>query len=90
MGLIGSAGALSIYFVLPQLGALYDRTKVELAGGDAALAALSGEALRQVEDAAASASFARLAIFPLILLVVFGAIWLAERRGRRPAASPAE
>jgi MFS family permease len=80
MGLIGSAGALSIYCVLPQLGALYDRTKIEMAGGEAALATLSGEALRQVQDAAASASFAKLAIFPLILLVVFGVIWLSDRR----------
>jgi MFS family permease len=83
MGLIGSAGAMSIYFVLPRLGALYDRTKIELAGGEAALAALSGDALREVQDAAASASFAKLTIFPLILLVLFGGIWLSDRRRAR-------
>jgi MFS family permease len=79
MGLIGSAGALASFFVLPKLGAMYDTAKIELAGGKEALAALAGPALREIEDQAASASFVRLAIFPAILLIVFGAIWLRER-----------
>lgn len=83
MGLVGSAGALSIYFVLPRLGALYDKAKIELAGGEAALAGLSGAPLRQVEDAAASSSFAMLAIIPLVLLVIFGGLWFEERRKSR-------
>jgi len=85
LGLVGSAGALSSFFVLPQLGAMFDAAKVELAGGPEAFKQLTGEALRQVEDAAASQSFARLAIVPVILLFVFGGIWLAERRGPRRA-----
>ena len=36
MGLMGTAGTLSIQFVLPLMGAIFDRKKVELAGGDAA------------------------------------------------------
>ncbi len=88
MGLVGSAGALSIYFVLPRLGALYDQAKIELAGGEAALAALSGGPLRQVEDAAASSSFATLAIIPIVLLVVFGGLWFAERRKSPPLPMP--
>jgi len=80
LGLVGSAGALSSFFVLPRLGAMFDAAKVELAGGPEAFKRLTGEALRQVEDAAASQSFARLAIVPVILLFVFGGIWLAERR----------
>lgn len=80
LGLVGSAGALASFFVLPRLGAMFDAAKVEIAGGPAAFARLSGTALRQVEDAAASASFAKLALAPLALLLVFGLIWLADRR----------
>ncbi len=89
LGLIGSAGALSSFFVLPQLGAMFDAAKVEFAGGPAAFAALSGEALRQVEDAAASLSFQRLALVPLVLLVVFGLLWLNDRRKGTESATAA-
>lgn len=80
MGLVGSAGALSIYFVLPKLGEIYDRAKADLAGGSDTLATLSGTALAQVESNAAARSFEFAAILPLILLVVFGVIWFLERR----------
>ena len=79
LGVVGSAGALSIYFVLPQLGAMFDRAKIEYAGGPEAFAQLTDEARLAVEDAAASLSFQRLALVPLVLLVVFGFIWLRER-----------
>ena len=85
MGVLGSAGALSIYFVLPQLGAMFDQAKVEFAGGPEAFAQLSDEARLAVEDAAASVSFERLALVPLVLLVVFGFIWLRERGKSRAA-----
>ena len=84
MGLMGSAGALSIYFVLPQLGGIFDRVKVDAAGGPEAFAALSGPGLEQVLAIAARESFRAVAYVPLVLLVVFGAVWLYERRGRRP------
>lgn len=91
LGLIGSAGALSIFFVLPQLGAMFDTAKVEFAGGPAAFEALTGEALRQVEDAAASLSFERLALVPLVLLILFGVLWLQDRRkGTPPSAAASE
>lgn len=85
MGLVGSAGALSIYFVLPRLGAIYDAAKIDLAGGSEALAGLQGAALAQVESGAAARSFEFVAVLPLILLVVFGVVWLMERR--KPVAS---
>ena len=85
LGVVGSAGALSIYFVLPQLGAMFDAAKVEFAGGPEAFAQLTGEARLAVEDAAASVSFERLAIVPLVLLVVFGFVWLRERGKSRAA-----
>lgn len=87
MGLVGSAGALASFFVLPRLGAMFDEAKVAFAGGPEAFRRLSGAALRQVEDDAASASFARLALVPLVLLVVFGLVWLTDRRGSRSVAA---
>jgi MFS family permease len=79
MGLMGTAGTLSINFVLPAMGSIYDTKKIELAGGDAAFKALSGEQLNAVLGQAAQLSFRAVAILPAILLVVFGAIWLYDR-----------
>lgn len=85
MGLVGSAGALASFVVLPVLGGMFDRAKVEFAGGPEAFAALTGAAKLAVEDAAASVSFQKLALLPLVLLAVFGAIWLRERGKSRAA-----
>jgi hypothetical protein len=80
MGLMGTAGTLSIQFVLPLMGGVYDREKVEAAGGAAAFAALPpGPELERVLGLAAQASFRYVAVLPAILLVVFGAIWLYDR-----------
>jgi len=85
IGLIGSAGALAIYFVLPLLGRMYDANMAEAAGGAAALEALRAnpaEAAQIValEAQAAPQSFEFVAMLPIILLVLFGAIWLNDRR----------
>lgn len=90
LGLVGSAGALASFFVLPRLGEMFDAAKVELAGGPDAFTKLTGPALTAVEDAAASQSFARLTFVPLTLLIVFGVIWLAERRAARKTGGLAE
>src|SRR5258705_5682110 len=45
MGLIGTAGSLSTYFLLPQMGKIFDDAKIQAAGGEAAFAALSGDGL---------------------------------------------
>jgi MFS family permease len=79
MGLMGTAGTLSIYFVLPQMGKIFDDTKVQLAGGDAAFNALKGSELDRILGIAAQTSFRYVAVLPAILLLVFGAIWLYER-----------
>jgi MFS family permease len=82
LGLMGTAGNLSIFFVLPQMGAIFDRTKVAIAGGDAAFKALEatkGPELERVLGVAAQTSFRYVAILPAILLIVFGAIWLSDR-----------
>ncbi len=87
MGLMGTAGTLSIQFVLPLMGAVYDSAKVEVAGGAAAFASLQpGPELERVLGIAAQRSFRYVAALPAILLVVFGLIWMRDRArgGFRP------
>jgi MFS family permease len=79
MGLVGSAGSLSIYFVLPQMGKIFDKAKIAAAGGEDKYKALSDAARTAIDNAAAQQSFRVVAILPAILLVVFGAIWLRDR-----------
>jgi MFS family permease len=97
MGLMGTAGSLSIYFVLPKMGAIFDTAKVDNAGGESAFAALSAAAaagdpvavtrLNEVLTFASQSSFRSVAILPAILLLVFGAMWLFDRSrgGYKPA-----
>ena len=79
IGLMGTAGNLSIKFVLPWMGSIFDKTKIQAAGGEEAFKALTGEKLNEVQSLAAQASFRVVAILPAILLVVFGAIWLYDK-----------
>ncbi len=84
IGIVGFAGAMAIYFVLPQIGAIYDRAKLAKAGGDAAFAALQpGPELNAVLSHAAEQSFQAIAVVPVILFFIFGAVWFAERRRKR-------
>ena len=79
IGLMGTAGTLSIKFVLPWMGSVFDKTKIEVAGGEAAFQALTGDKLNEVLGVAAQQSFRVVAILPAILLIVFGAVWLYDR-----------
>jgi MFS family permease len=79
MGLIGTAGSLSIYFLLPWMGSIFDNAKLKAAGGEEAFKALSGDALNAVLVQASTASFRLVAALPAFLLIVFGAIWLKDR-----------
>jgi len=84
MGLMGTAGTLSIRFVLPMMGAIYDNKKIAVAGGEAAFNALpQGPELERVLGIAAQTSFRAVAILPAILLIVFGGIWLYDKRSVR-------
>src|SRR6185436_3229466 len=57
MGLMGTAGTLSIRFVLPIMGSIYDAKKIEVAGGEAAFGALQpGPELERVLGIAAQTS----------------------------------
>jgi MFS family permease len=83
MGLMGTAGTLSIRFVLPMMGAIYDNKKIDVAGGEAAFNALpQGPELERVLGIAAQTSFRAVAVLPAALLVVFGAIWFYDRSKR--------
>jgi MFS family permease len=79
MGLMGTAGTLSINFVLPAMGRIFDAKKIEVAGGPEAFKALSGDKLDQVLGVASQTSFRAVAVLPAILLIVFGAIWFYDR-----------
>ena len=87
MGLMGTAGTLSIQFVLPLMGSIFDNKKVEAAGGAVAFNALQpGAELDRVLGIAAQSSFRTVAILPALLLIVFAAIWFYDRSkgGFRP------
>ncbi len=93
IGLIGFAGALAIRFVLPQLGAIYDAAKLEKAGSKEALDAMQAGTpdMQGVLAYAAEQSFQTVAIIPVILFFIFGALWLFERRSKAADATvPAE
>ena len=82
MGLMGFAGGMSIQFVLPQMGAIFDSAKAEAAGGVDKLASLSDEAMVEAVRFASVESFQAVAIIPFFLLPIFGAIWLYDRSSR--------
>lgn len=89
IGILGFAGAMAIYLVLPEIGKIYDRAKLEAAGGEAAFAGLAaGPEMQRVLAHAAQQSFQVIALVPVLLFVIFGIVWLVERRNRllgRPA-----
>lgn len=82
IGLIGFAGAMAIYFVLPRLGKIYDHAKREAAGGKDAFDALQpgSTGLQQALSYAAEQSFQTIAVIPVVLFFIFGAVWLFERK----------
>jgi hypothetical protein len=83
IGLTAFAGAMASRFVLPELGAIYDRAKIERAGGEEALARLGpGSELSEVLAYAAERSFQAVAYIPLILFFIFAAVLVVERRRR--------
>jgi fucose permease len=91
VGMMGLAGALSTYFVLPVLGQIYDSAMTEAAGGAALVATLNPRALQAAEIFAAARSFQSVAIIPAFLFVAFAILWffkaLPERPGRAQRAT---
>ncbi len=81
IGLVGFAGAMAIYFVLPKLGQIYDDAKLLKAGGKEAFASLQAGTpeMQSVLAYAGETSFQTIAIIPVILFFIFGAVWFFER-----------
>jgi MFS family permease len=88
LGLMGTAGNLAIFFVMPLLGGIWDhyteralpagerlRSLLERAGSDPQAA----ERLESARAAGAAMPFRWAAILPAVLLVLFGLIWLRDR-----------
>jgi hypothetical protein len=71
---------MSIQFVLPQMGAIFDAAKAEAAGGVDKLATLSPEAMQEAIRYASVESFQSVAFIPLLLLPVFGFIWIFDHK----------
>ncbi|MBT5073859.1 MAG: MFS transporter [Kordiimonadaceae bacterium] len=95
IGLIGSAGAMSTYIVLPLLGAAYDNAKLEAAGGADAFAAMAEGSAEHTGTLvyAAEQSFQTVALLPIVLLFVFGGVWYNDRKQAKlkaEGASPSE
>ena len=82
LGLMGVAGSISTYFVLPVLGAIYDRARLDAAGGAGALTSLSASEAQRINVYAAAQSFQAVALIPAVLVVCFALLWLWQRRSR--------
>ncbi|WP_176079858.1 MFS transporter [Paraburkholderia tropica] len=88
IGAIASAGMLSTYVLMPIFGALFDRARINAAGGATAFKALSegSPAYDQAMIAAATSIFQCAAVMPVLTFVFFSALrWHDVRRRSRHA-----
>lgn len=84
MGIMGFGGGMAIQFALPMMGKVFDEAKIKAAGGVEQLATLSGEPLDNVLRQASVESFQSVALVPVLLLPIFGMIWLIDNKKRSP------
>ncbi|VUD56308.1 hypothetical protein TDB9533_01961 [Thalassocella blandensis] len=80
LGLMGFAGGMAIQFTLPMMGQIFDQAKINAAGGVEKLALLQGSELEAVLRLASIESFSSVAIVPVLLIPVFGLIWLFDKK----------
>ncbi len=84
IGLIRFTGVMAIQSVLPKMGAIFDTVKETVADRADNLATLSPIAMTEVERYASVESFQSVAItpivriLPILVLPVFGLIWLYD------------
>jgi MFS family permease len=90
MGMTGFAGGISIQYLLPRLGAVFDAAKLEAAGGVERLAQLAPEQLDAVLRHASVQSFRAVAVIPVILLPIFAFIAWRDRVARLPSNNISE
>lgn len=90
MGLMGTGGTLSIWYLLPRIGEIFDYYKVKLVGGAEVFTSLADTDPKKIEAVtiASQMSFRWAAVLPAVLLIVFGLIWLRDRAkgGYKPVA----
>ncbi len=87
MGLTGFAGGISIQFILPRLGAIFDRAKIQAAGSVAQLKTLAPTQLEGVLHTASVQTFRVLVLIPLGLLPLFAFLWWRDRAISRKGKS---
>jgi fucose permease len=85
MGLMGCAGNISFFYVVPYLGKVFDEAKQAAA----VTAGTTFDAIKSLPEtdptmntvlsAASAKAFHTVALFPAVLLVVFGAWWLYDK-----------
>ena len=80
LAIMGGAGMLSVSFVLPVMGRIYDR-------GIAARLAPGEKANATIEAAAGLQTLGQVAILPCLLLVVFCIVFLLQKRSQATAHS---
>jgi hypothetical protein len=88
MGIMGFAAGMANQTFLPIMGGIFDSARIAAAGGLEQLESLSAAQLADVTRLASIESFQAVAVIPLVLLPVFGLIWLYDRRKHQPVADP--
>ena len=94
LAIMGGSGMLSVSFVLPVMGRFYDRGIEARVPAGQTVAALSGapaggelgQLWLKIQADAGLATLGRVAVLPVILTVVFLALWLFRRPRKSPAA----
>lgn len=85
LGLMGCSGNVAIYFMLPYLGGVFDKAKQAAAvAAGTSFDAIKGlpetdPTMNSVLSQASAQAFHTVALFPAVLLVVFGAWWLYDK-----------
>ena len=80
LGILGFGGGLAIYFLLPQLGAIFDQAKATALSSLATSALPEAERMLHASRTAAALSFQAIAWIPAALVPTFGLLWLYDRR----------
>ena len=84
IGIVGFGGATAICAVLPEIGKIYDRAKLQRAGGEEPSPNCSLDLeCQDVLAYAAEQSFKAIAVLPPVLFLAFGVVWLYEKRLRK-------
>ncbi len=79
LGVMGFGAMLAVYLFMPIMGRVYDNAKIRAAGGVDAFNSLQDSELESVLITASQSSFRAVAILPIILLIVFGIIWIYDK-----------